>query len=235
MDKDRAFKQVFFKIILFLPLILLVFVSDIGNCSERAKKNPDNGNGTFIIRRQADEFPKNMKLDEESGGDLFWKRNNEMKKIARQIEQMKGEPGVPLSRMPSIWPVEGYITSHFGPRNSPFTGKRRMHAGMDIGAPSGTPIIAPADGIVIFSGRGNGYGEMIEIYHARGMVTRYAHMSKRIAKSGWKVKRGEIIGLVGSTGRSTGPHLHYEVLLSGLPTNPLRHISKQPRRAFSER
>lgn len=128
---------------------------------------------------------------------------------------------------PSVWPVSGYITSPFGMRKSPFTGKLRFHAGMDIGAPMGTPIKAPARGVVIFAGRDGGYGNSVEVYHCGNMSTRFAHMSKIKAVSGQIVNKGDVLGYVGSTGRSTGPHLHYEVLIDGLPTNPMRHIIEQ--------
>lgn len=179
----------------------------------------------FLIRRHSAQMPKNMAVDEESGGKEGARRIGTIREIVRKIEAQKGSAGIPLRKMPLDWPVSGYITSSFGPRKSPFTGKMRMHTGMDIGAPKGTKILAPADGIVIYSGWGNGYGQMVEIYHTRGMITRYAHMSERNVGIGEKIRKGTQIGKIGSTGRSTGPHLHYEILLSGVPTNPVRHIT----------
>ena len=129
-----------------------------------------------------------------------------------------------LLATPSIWPTRGWVTSGFGFRKSPFTGLRERHEGWDIGARSGSAIRATADGLIVVSGREHGYGKMMEIDHGYGLVTRYGHNSKNLAKIGSRVKRGQIIALVGNTGRSTGPHLHYEVLLNGAPMNPKNYI-----------
>lgn len=129
-----------------------------------------------------------------------------------------------LASTPSIWPVKGWLTSSFGYRTSPFTGRREMHKGIDVATRSGTPIIAPADGIVVFSGREGGFGNMLLVDHGYGIVTRYGHCSSLEAKKGDKVKRGDIIAKVGNTGRSTGPHLHYEVAVNGVAVNPMRYI-----------
>jgi murein DD-endopeptidase MepM/ murein hydrolase activator NlpD len=120
--------------------------------------------------------------------------------------------------------VDGWKTSSFGYRRSPFTGRRELHKGLDIAAPNGSPIIAPADGVVTYSARKGLMGNMISIKHGYGLLTRYGHLSKMLKKKGEKVERGEIIALVGSTGRSTGPHLHYEVRLNGVPVNPEKYI-----------
>ena len=129
-----------------------------------------------------------------------------------------------LSSTPSIWPTHGWITSGFGFRKSPFTGLREKHEGWDIAARSGSPVRATADGEVVVEGREYGYGNMIEINHGYGVMTRYGHNSKHLVKVGDHVKRGQMIALVGNTGRSTGPHLHYEVLLHGIPVSPKNYI-----------
>ena len=129
-----------------------------------------------------------------------------------------------LSSTPSIWPVQGFISSKFGMRSSPFTGVRQLHRGIDIAALKGTPIYAPASGRVVFAQTDGGYGLSIHIDHGSGIVTRYAHMDKLHVKKGDVVQRGIQIGDVGNTGRSTGPHLHYEVLVNSVPTNPLAYI-----------
>ncbi len=129
-----------------------------------------------------------------------------------------------LASTPSIWPAKGWRTSTFGYRRSPFTGRREMHKGLDVATRTGTPIIAPADGLVIFAGREGGFGNMIAIDHGYGIVTKYAHCSSLDAKIGQKVKRGDVIAKVGNTGRSTGPHLHYEVAVNGVAVNPIRYI-----------
>ncbi len=129
-----------------------------------------------------------------------------------------------LSSTPSVWPTRGWVTSGFGLRKSPFTGRKEKHKGWDIGARLGSPIRATADGVVRMSGRESGYGKMLEISHGYGIATRYGHNSKNLVKVGDRVKRGDVVALVGSTGRSTGPHLHYEVILSGVPVNPRNYI-----------
>ncbi|WP_027180447.1 M23 family metallopeptidase [Maridesulfovibrio bastinii] len=129
-----------------------------------------------------------------------------------------------LDSTPSIWPVEGWVSSPFGWRTSPFTGRREYHKGLDISCPIGTAIYAPAKGKVIFSGIDGGYGRCIKIRHGANVTTRYGHMSRLGVKKGQVVTRGELIGYAGSTGRSTGPHVHYEVRLGGVPVNPLRYI-----------
>ena len=129
-----------------------------------------------------------------------------------------------LQSTPSVWPTRGWVTSGFGYRKSPFTGLREMHEGWDIGARSGSAVRATADGMITVAGRERGYGKLIEIDHGYGVVTRYGHNSKNLIKVGSKVKRGQIVALVGNTGRSTGPHLHYEVLVNGVPANPKNYI-----------
>ncbi len=125
---------------------------------------------------------------------------------------------------PSIWAANGWVSSNFGYRTSPFTGVKEFHNGIDIAAKTGTPIIAPADGVVSSAGKTHGFGNLLTVNHGYGMKTIYAHLSEIIAKKGQAIKRGEIIGLIGNTGRSTGPHLHYEIHVEGVPVNPTRYI-----------
>jgi len=125
---------------------------------------------------------------------------------------------------PSILPTAGYFTSGFGMRRDPFTGQMAFHEGIDIAAPIGTPVIAPANGIVVSSRWDQGYGLVIEIDHGLGIKTRYAHLQRAKVTPGQYVKRGEIIGYVGNTGRSTAPHLHYEVRVGDNPVNPVKYI-----------
>ncbi len=132
-----------------------------------------------------------------------------------------------LSSTPSIWPTRGWVTSNFGFRKSPFTGLREKHEGWDIAARNGSPVRATADGVVVVEGREYGYGNLVEIDHGYGIVTRYGHNSKHLVKVGDRIKRGQVVSLVGSTGRSTGPHLHYEVLLHGVPVNPKNYILEE--------
>jgi murein DD-endopeptidase MepM/ murein hydrolase activator NlpD len=129
-----------------------------------------------------------------------------------------------LASTPAIRPTKGWTTSTFGYRTSPFTGRREFHKGLDIASHIGTPVIAPADGVVKFVGTKGLLGKVIVIDHGHGMVTQYGHLNKALKQRGEAVKRGDIIAEMGNTGRSTGPHLHYEVHLSGIPVNPTQYI-----------
>jgi murein DD-endopeptidase MepM/ murein hydrolase activator NlpD len=117
-------------------------------------------------------------------------------------------------------PVHGRLTSGFGERFHPILGYERFHAGMDLAAAAGTPIVAAADGKVVSAGWSGGYGQLVAIVHSGGIETKYGHMSRIAAYAGEQVRRGEVIGYVGSTGLSTGPHLHFEVMKNGRPVNP---------------
>lgn len=128
------------------------------------------------------------------------------------------------SSTPSIAPVRGLLTDGFGGRSDPFTGRPSDHGGVDISTSHGRPVIAPADGVVAKAEWASGYGRVIYLSHGYGYSSRYGHLSKISVEPGEKVKRGEIIGYVGSTGRSTGPHLHYEVRVNGRPVNPLEYV-----------
>ena len=126
---------------------------------------------------------------------------------------------------PSIWPTKGRLSSSFGNRKDPFQGTDGFHAGVDITAPQGTPIVAAADGIVTHSGWFSRYGKQVILDHGdTGLTTSYAHMSKFYVHPGQMVRRGEVIGQVGQTGKSTSPHLHYEVRYLGTPVNPYQYL-----------
>jgi murein DD-endopeptidase MepM/ murein hydrolase activator NlpD len=128
--------------------------------------------------------------------------------------------------IPSVQPVTQLrFTSNFGIRSDPFQGTARMHAGVDIPGPIGTPIYATADGIIAHADRQGGYGNMVEINHGKGIATRYGHLSKILVGDGTRVTRGQLIGLMGSTGRSTGSHLHYEVRIDGHAVNPVPFLT----------
>ncbi len=134
------------------------------------------------------------------------------------------DQSVRLDSTPSVWPIRGWVTSGFGVRTSPFTGSRKFHEGIDIAARLGNPVYSTADGMVLFAGVKSGYGKVVFVDHGYGVSTRYGHLSGIDVTAGQRVQRGEIVGRVGSTGRSTGPHLHYEVLLAGVPVNPYSYI-----------
>ena len=142
----------------------------------------------------------------------------------RELQEVLADQRSLLRSLPSVWPVRGWVTSGFGPRVSPWTGERAMHEGIDVATAQGAPILSPADGVVVFSGTRGGYGKMLIVDHGYGVETRFGHNQENLATVGQKVARGQNIATVGNTGRSTGPHLHYEVRLNGIPENPQRYI-----------
>ena len=125
---------------------------------------------------------------------------------------------------PNLWPVEGPVTGSFGERIDPFNGEGAFHAGVDIGAVFGQPVVAPADGVVEFADFMGGYGRAIIVDHGHGMTTRYGHLKSFACYPGQHVHRGDTIGYVGDSGRSTGPHLHYEVRINDVPVNPHKYL-----------
>lgn len=144
--------------------------------------------------------------------------------LIESLEKYFKDREVLLTSTPSIWPTRGSFASKFGMRKDPISGAPSFHKGIDIYAERGTPVMAPADGTVAFSAHRGGYGLHVVVDHGFGVKTLYGHLSKSVVKVGQKVKRGDPLGRVGSTGRSTGPHLHYEVRIHGIPQNPFRYI-----------
>ena len=143
--------------------------------------------------------------------------------LSQLIDDLTAQDAV-LASTPSIWPAKGWITSGFGGRNDPYTGARVMHLGVDLAAREGVPVQSPARGVVIYAGDRGAYGLVVAVDHDRGIVTHYAHLSRMMVKVGDVVERGQHIANVGNTGRSTGPHLHYEVRVNGVPVNPRRYV-----------
>lgn len=140
------------------------------------------------------------------------------------LEKAYQDQSLLLASTPSIKPVKGILGHGFGWRRDPFTGQREFHKGIDISAPTGRDVVAPADGIVIKVTREAGYGKVIYLSHGNGITTRYGHLSEYNVRLGQKVKRGDTIAFVGSSGRSTGPHLHYEVLVHSKKVDPMSYI-----------
>lgn len=141
------------------------------------------------------------------------------------LQKLDGGARSASNNIPSGRPVQKLsLTSNFGVRSDPFNGGARMHKGIDIPGPAGTPIYATADGIVSRAGWASGYGNLVQISHGGGIETRYGHMSKLIVAANSYVHRGQLIGLMGSTGRSTGSHLHYEVRVDGQAINPMPFV-----------
>jgi murein DD-endopeptidase MepM/ murein hydrolase activator NlpD len=131
-----------------------------------------------------------------------------------------------ITSVPTEWPASGQVTSGVGTRLSPFTGEPEFHAGIDIPNPTGTPVHAPGNGVVDFAGESAGNGRNVVLSHGQGITTLYAHLSKAYVKKGDRVRKGEKIAEVGSTGKSTSPHLHYEVRVNGVPIEPRDHLLK---------
>ena len=156
-------------------------------------------------------------LDLTDGADH---RADSLEVLLTQLEDKRER----LVSMPSIWPAKGWLTSRFGARVSPFTGRRQKHLGIDISAASGTPIYSPARGRVTFAGRKGPLGNAVVVDHGFGVKTVYGHTRQLFVKAGDTVERGQEIAAIGSTGRSTGPHLHYVVEVNGKPRNPLDYI-----------
>jgi murein DD-endopeptidase MepM/ murein hydrolase activator NlpD len=125
---------------------------------------------------------------------------------------------------PNLWPVEGSVTGGFGERIDPFNGEGAFHSGIDIAAAYGQSVIAPADGVVVFADFLGGYGRAVVIDHGRGVSTRYGHLANFAVAAGQHIHRGDTVGYVGLSGRSTGPHLHYEVRINDVPVNPHKYL-----------
>jgi murein DD-endopeptidase MepM/ murein hydrolase activator NlpD len=138
---------------------------------------------------------------------------------------------VRLAAAPTLWPVEGRLTSSFGERLDPFNGEGAFHSGVDISGNQGAPILAPADGVIVYADYMRGYGRLLVIAHAHGISTRYGHLSGFAVSAGQNVSRGDVVGYVGDTGRSTAPHVHYEVRINNVPVNPRKYLRTTMARA----
>jgi len=176
---------------------------DEKNVSSKISKNLDN------LSQTLNNLLARAKLQKQSFDELL-----------TQIEEKK----YLQDHTPSIIPVQGWLIRGFDYQVDPFTNEIKMHEGLDIAAPLGTPIVAPADGTIKFAGHKEGFGLTLQIDHGYGFITLYAHCQRLKVTNGMTVKRGDIIAYVGNTGKSTGPHLHYEVRLSQTPINPMNYI-----------
>ncbi|MBZ0253175.1 MAG: M23 family metallopeptidase [Candidatus Methylomirabilis sp.] len=173
-----------------------------------------------LLDENIEEQTRKMRLQLE---DIYLEARIQREAIA-ELKDFLATKSSLLASTPSIWPVSGWVSSYYGPRVSSFGERWEFHRGLDIAARTGNVIVAPADGVVVLAERYGGYGNLVVIDHGYETVTRYGHLSKFLTKAGARVKRGDSIGEVGSTGRSTGPHLHYEVRLAGKPVDPQRYI-----------
>jgi len=150
-------------------------------------------------------------------GDLIGEKLNDVEESLQQQTRV-------FAATPSVMPAAGLMTDGFGRRKDPFTGRRAFHRGLDISARRGTPVLAPAGGVVVFTGRNGGLGKTIRLAHGFGFTTVYGHLDSILVEPGDEVRRSSEIGTLGSSGRSTGPHLHYEVHVDGQSVNPLYYM-----------
>ncbi|OYW03122.1 MAG: hypothetical protein B7X11_03440, partial [Acidobacteria bacterium 37-65-4] len=155
--------------------------------------------------------------------DLLGVLENRLDTVRTGVERQQAL----ASATPSIWPVVGWLSSMFGARTDPINGGSDFHPGLDISAEYGTPVKATADGTIESAGWAGDYGNMILVKHGYGMSTKYGHLSRIVVSAGQAVHRGQVIGYVGATGRTTGPHLHYEIMLNGERINPMRLLSQR--------
>ena len=185
---------------------------------------PEDLDARIPLKEKHYSLMRNMHEQIEEIGRASAGQQEELESLLKSLEDQQNL----LASTPAIRPLSGnvksWVTSRFGYRKSPFTSRRELHKGLDIASRKGTPILATADGVVTFAGKKGLLGKTIVVDHGHGMKTRYGHNHKLLKKRGDKVKRWEPIALMGSTGRSTGPHTHYEVYLNGIPVNPEKYI-----------
>ena len=162
----------------------------------------------------------------KNGVELLKDRTAEMETQLTLLEQVAEKKATIRRFTPTIWPVKGNITSHYGNRADPFNGEAELHLGLDISALFGTQVHAPADGKIMYAQRKAAYGNLIILDHGNGLTTRLGHLSRFNVKVGQKVRKNDIVGYVGTSGRSTAPHLHYEVRLNDRPINPRNYLPR---------
>ena len=186
---------------------------------------PESGQGlgggpNLFVRSKADETPQALSNKLEKLSAEATRQEQSLQELQAYFQSQSSR----LASVPSVWPTRGWVTSDFGSRLDPYTSERVMHAGLDIAGPHGKDVIAPSDGTVVFAGLEGGYGNVLVIDHGYGIKTRYGHLAAIRVKPGDKIKRGQEIANLGNTGRSTGPHLHYEVRVNGIAQNPRKFI-----------
>lgn len=193
------------------------------NLAKRSKLNTPAVGGSNVDYPLTDLLhSSNLKEDI----DLLKGRTAEMEGHFSQLEQVAVLRATRRQYTPDIWPVKGAITSHYGNRADPFSGDAELHLGLDISAIYNAQIHAPADGVVIYAERKAAYGNLIVIDHGNGLTTRFGHLNRFLVKVNQTVKKGDVIGLVGTTGRTTAPHLHYEVRMNDRPMNPKPYLPR---------
>ncbi len=186
-----------------------------------------------LARQASMETPADVDQQVGTGGPetvaALDKAADHLEREVRQIGDRLRADMLRLASIPAGFPVNGYVTDGFGLRRNPFSGEgREVHEGLDIAVNFGTPVNTTADGLVVWAAPHSGYGNLVVVYHSNGITTRYGHLSRIAVETGQRVKRGDQIGHAGSTGRSTGPHVHYEIRENDQPVDPGRYI-QQPR------
>lgn len=168
-------------------------------------------------------FVDDIRVLKDNLDELINENSNQTKDISG-LAQIEDKLKKYTATIPTLWPAKGRLSSQYGEREDPFNYSERFHAGIDIAADWGSDILAAADGTVITSGTMPGYGKAVVVSHGHGLTTLYGHISAAVAKEGQKIKKGQLVARVGSTGRSTGPHLHFEVRINGTPVDPLKYL-----------
>ena len=188
----------------------------------KAYSSPIRGEEVSILEKERPKLVSRLHLDLMELSKAAFLREQTLKELKEFLHSQKSV----LLSIPSLWPVIGRITSAFGEtRFSPSSGGTRPHMGIDIAAPSGTSIAVPADGVVLIAGREAEYGHLVCIDHGNGYTTMYGHLTNYHVKAGDRVRAGQTLGTVGTTGNTTGPHLHYEVRIHGRPVNPYSYLT----------
>lgn len=201
-------------------LALMVGVDDLNGQQMAA------GGSSFDLRALT---PKASQAVLEGEINTLKERTGALQDSFRILDMAFQKQALLLSSTPSIYPIRGLMGNGFGWRRDPFTGMRDFHQGLDVVAPLGTKVVSPADGIVTRVGPSGGFGNSVFVSHGYGIMTRYGHLQSFNVRVGQRVKRGDVIGTVGTTGRSTGPHLHYEVLVHQRNVDPVKYILEEYR------
>ncbi|HEY9062011.1 MAG TPA: M23 family metallopeptidase [Pseudobacteroides sp.] len=168
-------------------------------------------------------FVDDIRVLKDNLDELINENSNQTKDITG-LAEIEDKLKKYTATIPTLWPAKGRLSSRFGEREDPFNYSERFHAGIDIAADWGSDILAAAEGTVITAGTMPGYGKAVVVSHGHGLTTLYGHISAAVAKEGQKIKKGQLVARVGSTGRSTGPHLHFEVRINGTPVDPLKYL-----------
>lgn len=207
--------------------------TDSTTTEEKEDPSPGTSNATFTITQLSARI-SNLDLRAQkrltSMYTLLSVLQDGVGKDIRELQSLliaKGDESGPNSHMPSIWPAKGVVTSTFGLRQDPVNGGGGYHEGLDIANDEGTPVVATASGTVTIAEYNGGYGNLVEINHGNGFVTRYGHNSAILVQTGMTVRKGQTIALMGSTGKSTGSHVHYEVRIHDVPTDPILFLPIQ--------